>query len=59
MQPVRHPGHPVGASNPSQGQKSVELQAQVQEAARDLDTKLGRVEEGSPKQTIPPEKSEQ
>ena len=56
VQPVRHPGHSVGASSPNQGQGSVELQTRVQEAARSSDTKLERVEEESPKQVIPPGK---
>ena len=59
VQTVRHPGQLVGASNPSQGQESVELQTRVQEAAGDSDTKLGWAEGGPPKQTIPSKRSEQ
>ena len=58
-QPVRHSGHSIGASNHSQGQGSVKLQARVQEAAGDSDTKLRRAEGGLFKQTLPPKKSEQ
>ena len=58
VQPVIPPGHLVGASNPSQGQESVELQSRVQEAAGDSDTKLGRAERGPPEHTIPPERLE-
>ena len=59
VQPVRHSGHSIGASNHSQGQGSVKLQARVQEAAGDSDTKLRRAEGGLFKQTLPPKKSEQ
>ena len=58
VQQVIPPGHLVGASNPSQGQESVELQSRLQEAAGDSDTKLGRAERGPPKQASPSEKLE-
>ena len=58
VQPVAPQGHLAGDSNPSQVQESVELQSQVQEAARDSDTKLGRAEREPPKRLIPSERSE-
>ena len=58
VQPVAPQGHLAADSNPSQVQGSVELQSQVQEAARDSDTKLGRTEREPPKQFVPPARSE-
>ena len=40
IQPVKHSGHPVGASSLKQAQKGAGLQARGQEAARSSDTKL-------------------
>ena len=57
VQPVTPQGHLAGDSNPSQVQGSVELQSQ--EAARDLDTKLGRSEREPSKQFVPPARAEQ